>query len=336
MEPQNYKKMYNQEDVWSRVVGFRPEVGRKYEHPFRSKKTISTEWQWDHKGYLRMKDWGDDYYHNINIFDAVAIKILGHKIDEVGSREENLASVKQFITGSNIRFETQSTIAAKVAAKKAFSFDLQAMQRPFTDEELSFYRSFGITETNLVEDKITGCEWYKHNSVAQPTQYHLRYPQDPCVIQWAGDRKKIYRPFNKAMKFTTDTKGDDIWVFGSGGLALIFEGHKDARVAHNLGFNTIGLQSSTILPSPQLMQVLVSRFEDILYVGDWDQPGIKNGMRIANSLGIQQAYFPEPVRSKLITKNLKDISDLYRAIGRERTINAVKYIINEYQNSKKG
>ena len=308
-------------EIWAKVLGFKPEEGKRYHNPFRADTTPSVYFQW--KGsYLRMKDWADPYYHNINCFDAVAIRILGHKIEEFGDPKENWSSVMQYIgTGKSYSFTPP-------VAQKTFSFDLQAYQRAFTAEELSFYKQFGITEENLQEDKITGCEYYKHNSSADPTRYIVRYPSDIAFIQWRGSHKKIYRPTNKLMKFTTDTTGDDYWVFGHGGIALVFEGHKDSRVAYNLGFNAIGLQSSTITPSSTGIDILKSRFDRVIYVGDWDEAGIRNGQRISMAMGIEYIVFPPDIRSKLKSK---DIADLYREIGRDRTIKAINYLLCELE-----
>ena len=305
-------------EIWERVLGYRPVEGQRYTNPFRDDRSPNCYFQWVGK-YLRMKDWGNSYYHNINCFDGVAIRILGHKIGEFGSQEQDWASVKEFITGV-AKFEYTPMLA------KRFTFDLQANPRDLTGEELAFYRTFGISENNLVDDSITGCESYKYNSSKDPRQYFIRYPQDIAFIQWRGEHKKIYRPQNKELKFTTDTTGDDYWAFGDGALALVFEGHKDARVAYNLGFNTIGLQSSTILPSAFSIELLKKRYERIVYVGDWDYAGIDNGERISQLMDIEHRYFNSVIRQRIKSK---DIADLYVEVGRERALRALNYLCHE-------
>lgn len=305
-------------EIWQRVLGYRPIEGQRYTNPFRTDRSPNVTFEWVGK-YLRMKDWGNSYYHNINCFDGVAIRILGHKIGEFGDVDTDMASVREFISGVS-KFEYTPELV------KRFTFDLQAHKRDLTGEELAFYETFGISQNNLADDDVTGCDWYKYNSSKDPRQYYIRYPQDLAFIQWRGEHKKIYRPKQKEYKFTTDTTGDDYWAFGSGGLGLIFEGHKDARVAYNMGFNSIGLQSSTILPSEFGVELLKKRYERIIYIGDWDFAGISNGERISKTMGIEHRYFNSVVRTRI---HSKDLADLYVEVGRNRAIKALNYLAHE-------
>ncbi len=308
--------------IWERAIGFRPELKKKYPNPFRADRHGDCYFEWV-GNYLRLKDWGNSYYNGINCFDAVSIRVLGHKIDETGDPRENWNTVMDFISGV-ARFDK-----ANIVASDDFKYSLIASPRDMTAEELVFYRQFGIKDIHLSDDHVTGCDWYKYNSRQYPDSFTLRYPSDLAYVLWMeNDRKKVYRPSNKELKFTTDTLSDDVWSFGSGGMALVFEGHKDARVAYNLGFDSIGLQSCTIAPTKFTVMALKQRFSRIVYVGDWDNAGITNGSKVAEAMGIEQRVFPGAVRSKLLSKGLSDLSDLYREVGRERCIKALNYLMS--------
>ena len=302
-------------EIWERAIGFRPQDKIRITNPFRNDSHAGAYFEWV-GSYLRLKDWGNSYYHGINCFDAVAIKVLGHKIGEFGSADADWSAVKEFISGTSYFDKEQIPV-------NKFHFDLQVESRALTSDEISYYAGFGISDNNLTDDVITGCEFYRYNSSKNPTQYYIRYPNDLAFIQWRGLHKKVYRPHNKEYKFTTDTSGDDYWVFGDSELALVFEGHKDARVAYNLGFTSIGLQSSTILPSEVGLLALRNRFKRIIYIGDWDNAGIQNGERISKIMGVEHRYFDERIRAKLKSK---DIADLYKEVGRERACKALNYL----------
>lgn len=270
-------------------------------------------YEWDGE-YLRLKDFGHKEYHNLNCFDAVALKVLGHKIGAYGGDREDFKAVMEYITENGIK-------SSQKPSTTIFRYDLIVETRPLSLEEKVYFSEHGITEQNLLDDGVTGVEMYKYNSKLRPTQYTVRYPQDKAVALWKNGRVKVYRPDNKEMKFSTNTIGDDYYVFGSGGTAYGFEGYKDARAACNLGFNTFGLQSSTVLPTEHGIAKLKHQFDELIWIGDWDKAGKENGANIAKRLGIAQ-------RSPDWKIPQKDIAAIVRTYGPDRAKKAMQCIIS--------
>lgn len=298
--------MLDHREIWAIATGVYPEVGKKVCNPLRSDTHpgCSFEWQGD---YLRLKDFGNRYYHNMNAFDAVCMKIQQHKIGEYGDSAGDLRLVMDFLSRQNIK-------EAPPSVKTEFKYELTVEGRPISLEEERYFLKFGITKSHLIEDHIEGCKMYSYNSRAHPNEYKVRYPQGLAFIMWRGTRKKVYRPEQKeAPKFSTDTTADDYYVFGSGGPAMIFEGYKDARIAYNLGFNSVGLQSSTVVP--KTWGPLLDRFDELIYVGDWDKAGLDNGDLISKGLK----------RPKYFQNKNKDVGEFFTGYGPERTKAALEY-----------
>ena len=295
-----------QELVIQQAVGFYPVLGQKFKNPFRTDSTAKCYFAWDKpRNYIRLYDWSNSFFHRMNCFDLIFYSKHGRKI--TGDKDLQEAT-------DLIRDMTGDSISLNKADTSGFEFTLRVNPRELGDAELNYYSQYGITKDNLVEDKVSGVESYEYNLEQEPNLFYRYVPGDVCVALWRGERKKIYRPYNKLRKWKTDCTSQDIywWNARESEYALILASHKDGRVAANWGYPTIAFQSETSIP--ENLDIIVGKHKKLLYIGDNDRPGLSNGQTLVDKL----KHLPithNPMPSYLLNYGIKDLAEFRRKGG---------------------
>jgi hypothetical protein len=135
---------------------------------------------------------------------------------------------------------------------------------------------------------------------------------------------KVYQPFAENKKFKWHTSNDasvvGLWtkVPQSGEKLVICSSLKDALCLWaNTGIPAIYVQSETTGLSQTAQEVLRNRFKYIFICFDNDLPGLLDGQNLEISTGFKNVVLPAFSEGK-------DISDLYKARGKEEFIKIVK------------
>ena len=103
-----------------------------------------------------------------------------------------------------------------------------------------------------------------------------------------------------------------------GKLCVITKSLKDCMVLYNLGIAAIAPQSETQFIEDNVLEVLKKRFKHIVLLFDNDQTGIEFTNKIKRKYNwITPMIIP-------LKYNAKDISDFYKAYGRDKTIELIK------------
>lgn len=114
----------------------------------------------------------------------------------------------------------------------------------------------------------------------------------------------------------------------TGDRIVICSSLKDALCLwSNVGIPAIYVQSETTGLSQTAQEVLKQRYKNIYICFDNDEPGLKDGIHLS-----QQTGFPNIILPKF--SEGKDISDLYKAVGKDKFIKIVKPLFDTFDCGK--
>jgi hypothetical protein len=203
--------------------------------------------------------------------------------------------------------------------------ELRVKVREWKDYDIAYWESYGIS-----------LQWLKYAEV-YPISHRIVYKGDERYVFHAAklayvfvERKedkvslKTYQPEVKDKRRKWDNSNDGsvvgLWtkVPQTGNKLVICSSLKDALCLWaNTGIPAIYVQSETTGLSNTAQEVLKKRFRHIFICFDNDAPGLLDGEDLAFKTGFRNVvlpFFPEG----------KDISDLYKAKGKEEFIKIVK------------
>lgn len=206
--------------------------------------------------------------------------------------------------------------------------------KDFTEAELKWWNSFGITKEILNKFKVYSCKTVFLNNYiyAQSAQhspiYGYYFGKKENIEQW-----RIYMPKRKEFRFIGNVSTKTIQGYKQlpkkGKVVVITKSMKDVLCLYSLGISAIAPNSETQFVSEKVLEELKQRFEYIALLYDNDLTGVK----FTNKLRKQH---PELIVT-LIPRSTgaKDISDHYRLHGRSKTLELIKSAIKIYKNFKK-
>ena len=231
----------------------------------------------------------------------------------------SIASDKAF-SGNSSEFSNTSSKGTHFAKS---TIDLRVKVREWKDYDIAYWESYGIS-----------LKWLKYAEV-YPISHKIVYKDGQRFVFPAArlayvfvERKegnvslKIYQPMNTRFKWHTSNSGSvvGLWtkVPEKGEKLVICSSLKDALCLWaNIGIPAIYVQSETTGMSNTAQEVLRQRFRHVFICFDNDAPGLEDGLNFSLQTGFQNVVLPQ-------FEEGKDLSDLYKAKGKEEFINIVK------------
>ena len=228
------------------------------------------------------------------------------------------------------------TSAIKIQPK--FEGDKQTFIRveikDFTEAELKWWNSFGITKEILNRFKVYSCKTVFLNNYiyAQSAQhspiYGYYFGKKENIEQW-----RIYMPKRKEFRFIGNVSTKTIQGYKQlpkkGKVVVITKSMKDVLCLYSLGISAIAPNSETQKVGDKILDNLKQRFNIIVYLYDNDLPGIKNMNKIKKEHPeLYYCWIPRGYKAK-------DISDFYREYGKDKTQQFIKLTISDIKNGKK-
>lgn len=224
---------------------------------------------------------------------------------------------------------TKDSSVKKVAVKIQPKFDeekqtfIQIEAKDFSESELKWWGSFGITKDILYKFKVYSCNtvFLNGNIYAQSAQhspiYGYYFGKKENIEQW-----RIYMPKRKEFRFIGNVPTKTIQGYKqlvkSGKLVVITKSMKDCLSMYSCGISAIAPNSETQFVSEKVLEDLKKRFKYIVVFFDNDKAGIQN-MKKLKKLHPELNFFFIPRHL-----NAKDFSDFYALYGRERTLGEIK------------
>ena len=252
-----------------------------------------------------------DIYSLLQRKSGITFKELMHKI----------STEKKFQEAHSATFSNSQSQGKRFSPRTPA--DIRIKVREWEDYDLEYWKSYGIplawlkfAEVYPISHKIV----YKDNQryVFRAAKYAYAFverKEDNISI-------KIYQPMNKRFKWHTNNDGSvvGLWtkVPASGERLCICSSLKDALCLWaNIGIPAIYVQSETTGLSQTAQEVLKKRFKHIFICFDNDLPGLLDGQNLEIDTGFKNIVLPAFPEGK-------DISDLYKAKGKEEFIKIVK------------
>lgn len=207
--------------------------------------------------------------------------------------------------------------------KKEKKTIIQIEAKSFTKEELKWWEQFGITKNILTKYRVYSCKTVFLNGRIESI-YDSKCPSYGYYFGNEEGRElwKIYYPYRKNFRFIGNIKTTTIQGYNQlpkkSKLLVITKSLKDCMVLYSLGIAAIAPQSETQFIEDNVLEVLKKRFKHIVLLFDNDQTGLEFTNKIKRKYKwITPMIIPLKYKAK-------DISDFYKAYGRDRTIELIK------------
>ena len=207
--------------------------------------------------------------------------------------------------------------------KKEKKTIIQIEAKSFTKEELEWWEQFGITKNILTKYRVYSCKTVFLNGRIESI-YDSKCPSYGSYFGNEEGRElwKIYYPYRKNFRFIGNIKTTTIQGYNQlpkkSKLLVITKSLKDCMVLYNLGIAAIAPQSETQFIEDNVLEVLKKRFKHIVLLFDNDQTGLEFTNKIKRKYKwITPMIIPLKYKAK-------DISDFYKAYGRDKTIELIK------------
>lgn len=299
----------SEEEVFSLVFGFEPEEYQYVTSPLREDNDAGCWFEYM-DGRLFFRDFA---YSNrpLDCFHVVKDYF------NISSFPSTLEFVKQKLIDGKNRKEIET---ARVQEKEKFYMEI--VTRQFLLKDALFWKQFGISRQNLVDDAVFAVNRAflyntKHGDMVKNFHKRLCY----AFTEFPESRKKLYLPQNDDTRFINGCLKDDVGsikhLVPFGRLLFIKKSYKDCRIIRNLGYNSVWFQNEGMIPSDDILYNLVKRFDRVIVFYDNDNAGITASQDLSNKIN---CYFPKKAKplwlpEQLNKKNITDPGEFYKSKG---------------------
>lgn len=234
--------------------------------------------------------------------------------------------ISRFSGSASIHTYTPCTVRSHSTYNK--DTDLQCKVRDWRDYDIEYWASYGI-----------GLEWLKyaevypisHKIVIKGGQRYV-FVADKYAYAYVEHKEgrvtlKIYQPFNKnGYKWSNkhDNSVVSLWtkVPEYGEQICICSSLKDALCLWaNTGIPSLAIQGEGYRMSDTAINELKRRYKQVFICLDNDGPGIKDAQKLSEETGFINVVLPP-------FDGGKDISDLFKAKGKEEFLRIIKPLFN--------
>lgn len=208
---------------------------------------------------------------------------------------------------------------------------IQVEIKEFSDAELKWWNTFGITKDILHKFNVYSCKnVFLNGSLHSQSLQHMPiygyyFGKKENIEQW-----RLYYPRKTEFRFIGNVSSKIVQGYKQlpkkGKLLIITKSMKDLMSMYAYGITACAPNSETIFMTDKMLEDLKQRFERIVVMFDNDKPGI-SAMRKIKKQHPELEYFFIPRKYKC-----KDFSDLRAMYGKDKTkeliIEALKFIKN--------
>lgn len=232
------------------------------------------------------------------------------------SKAEDRPAVK--IKVSNIKLEEKTETLIQIKPKA------------FSEQELKWWKGFGVTEKTLKKYKVFSCDSIFLNG----DYFSSSSPRIPMYGYYCGKKNgqelwRIYFPSKRSFRFLSNVGKSYIQgakqLPKTGDVLLITKSQKDVMLAYELGIPAIAPCSEVLFLSNKQIQHLKKRFKTIVVCYDTDITGIHNLKQIKVKYPDLHTFF---IPRKY---GVKDISDFFKKYGEEETRRLAGELLKYYQ-----
>mgnify|MGYP003562161765 FL=1 len=312
---------YSEETYMEYYLGIKVAKGL-FCSPLRRDNTPTCSFYKNKSGELIFKDFNGSFYGNFISVVMEKYNVSYYKALQIIAEDFNLS--KRHTDKVAVNPIKPSTTVFKDTGPA----DVRVEIKDFTQEELNWWNSYGITLDILKKFNVYSCKNIFLNGELFKTIY-----KDNFMFGYYGGKKdnlelwRIYFPKQSNYRFLTNWPAKKIQglkqLKKDGDICVITKSMKDTMCLYSLGISAIAPNSENLFIADTILERLKSKFKYIIVLYDNDLPGIQN-MRKIKKKHPELIYFYIPRHY-----NAKDISDFYKKYGKDKTLEFVKDNLNK-------
>lgn len=317
---------FSEETIFCHYLGINSISKKLIRNPTRNDKNPTCGFYKNGSGALILHDFATGEYFNCFSYVMKSFNCNYHKALEIIAEDFGILK-----TTNKLKPIIKEVPKFKDENKITY---IQVELGKYTEQDLKWWGSFGITEKTLNKFKVFSCKsvFLNGNLVSRRAQhnpiYGYYFGKKDDIEQW-----RIYFPQRKEMKFMGNVPTKTIQGFKqlpkTGKLLVITKSMKDSMCLYELGIPACAPNSETQFISESVLEDLKQRFKHIIVLYDLDATGI------AFSKKIKQEHPELTVTLLPRDKHCKDISDFYKKYGKRETLAMIKQKLNFYKQKLK-
>lgn len=308
---------FSEETIFCHYLGINSISKKLIRNPTRNDRNPTCGFYKNGSGVLVLHDFATGEYFNCFSYVMKTFNCNYHKALNIIAEDFGILNTSNKLTPV-VKEVPKFTEENKVTC-------IQVELGKYTEPDLKWWGSFGITEKTLNKFRVYSCNsvFLNGNLVSRRAQhnpiYGYYFGKKEGIEQW-----RIYFPQRKEMKFMGNVPTKTIQGFKqlpeSGKLLVLTKSLKDVMCLYELGIPACAPNSENAFVSEAVLENLKTRFKHIVVFYDNDIPGIHNMRKIKKEFP-ELNYFFIPRKF-----GAKDFSDFIKKYGKRDTI---KYI-NKY------
>jgi len=296
-------------------------------NPLRNDHKPTASFYRNTKNELIFHDFGTGFHANF-----IGVVMEKYKCDY--SKALNIiAEDFGYIPKKSEKREPVKIITTKIKIEEKPQTAIQIEDKPFTDEELAWWGSFGIHKSTLKKFKVHSCSSFFING-----NYAGSSTSKSFIFGYYGGIKnkaelwRLYFPQKKIFRFLSNWDKNIIQgarqLPAEGELLVISKALKDVMCLYELGIPAIAPCSEVLFITDEQLEKLKARFKHIVLFYDNDATGI-TFMKKIRQAHPELKYFFIPRKFKT-----KDLTDFVKKYGLEKTKSYLEPIKQFYLNEK--
>lgn len=315
----------NQESIIQHYTGIEINSKKLFLSPLRNDNHVTCSIYKSKSGILYIHDFATNEHidcwnlvmrkFNVNYYEA--LKIIAENFNLIKS--SNVTKLKPVIIES---------------LKETESAKIQVQIKDFTEKELEWWKSFGISKKTLKKYHVFSVQHVFLNGELKFTSsekcpiYGYYFGKDKN----SEEKWKIYFPFNKdrGIRFINNLPTKKLQGYKqldkNGSILVITKSLKDCACFRNYNINAVAPSSESTFCSEKQIEEFKSRFEHIIVMYDQDRAGKHNMYKIRLKYP-ELDYFVIPSYLKA-----KDFSDLRKLYGEEKTKELLNQCLKYFEN----
>ena len=208
---------------------------------------------------------------------------------------------------------------------------IKVKRKKWEQNEIDFWKEYHIELDTLNFYKVAPLE--KYWVIINGETYEFKRLKDELmfVFSFGNARYKIYRPFGgKDSKWYSNTPSDTLmgydmlpWI---GESIIITKGMKEMCLLHQLGYNSVSLQSENCWPNNITLETIKKRFGVVYCMFDMDKHGLRASDKMSNHFGVVPIKLPEEYYNS--DETIKDFAEIVRLEGLENGRNIIAKCIH--------
>lgn len=320
--------------IFALVFGFEPKENDYVTSPFRKDNSPNCWFKfYTTSNKLKFVDFASQTYIgnklmiNMDCFDCVSVY---YKL----SFKKTLEYIYNIlIKGKKLPLISQKPLLKIFQDKKESYVYINITPRSFNSLDKKFWSAYGITSSQLKEDKVFPISKYELLTSYKIGKTTIRARQVTYAYTDFPDSKlKVYSPYSKVKhgKFITNCTPNEVGGLNSlkpySRVTVITSSYKDYRVLKNCGLNVVWFQSEKMIPSKEVLKIIINRCDYVYIFYDNDNAGIQGAVNLMNTINgmipSKASYFNLPVELK--EQNITDPSDYRKKFGQKKLLEFLK------------